>query len=120
MNSQIKQQWLTALRSGEYSQARWNLQSTEGYCCLGVLCDLYSKETATDWDYDVTEDDTPFHYYNFEGESSILPLSVVQWAELDSQSPIVKFSEDGHMDLANINDSGSTFTEIAELIEEQM
>ena len=60
MNTQIKQQWVTALRSGEYTQARWNLQTEQGFCCLGVLCDLYAKETGTEWEVSTTEDDEPF------------------------------------------------------------
>lgn len=36
--------WLTALRSGEYSQAKGRLRKGDeknfGYCCLGVLVDL--------------------------------------------------------------------------------
>lgn len=30
--------WLTALRSGKYSQTIGTLQDERGYCCLGVLC----------------------------------------------------------------------------------
>jgi hypothetical protein len=37
---------LVALRSGEYKQARGVLQNTGGYCCLGVMCDVYEKETG--------------------------------------------------------------------------
>ena len=35
------QRWIQALRSGEYQQTRGQLNHpTEGYCCLGVLCEL--------------------------------------------------------------------------------
>ncbi len=43
--------WVKALRSGEYSQASQalvkNIIDGEGYCCLGVLCDVlpeYSRD----------------------------------------------------------------------------
>ena len=41
--SSVKQQWIAALRSGEYKQGRWALRTDSGYCCFGVLCDLYAK-----------------------------------------------------------------------------
>lgn len=38
INEEEFKNWLTALRSGEFSQARDRLQGAEGYCCLGVGC----------------------------------------------------------------------------------
>lgn len=32
--------WVAALRSGKYSQARQRMRGDQGYCCLGVLCDI--------------------------------------------------------------------------------
>ena len=118
MNTQIKQQWVTALRSGEYTQARWNLQTEQGFCCLGVLCDLYAKETGTEWEVSTTEDDEPFTYYYFDDHSNHLPEYVMKWADLESTSPSVKFAEGQLKELAILNDQGSTFEEIAQLIEE--
>jgi hypothetical protein len=37
---------LVALRSGEYPQSSETLQSDLGYCCLGVMCEVYEKETG--------------------------------------------------------------------------
>ncbi len=122
MNSQIKQQWITALRSGEYTQGRWNLQSMEGFCCLGVLCDVYAKETNTEWKVKTADVDKTFTYYYFDDQSTHLPESVVKWAGLDHASPIIKFANaNGNIKpLAVLNDEGSTFEEIAQLIEEQL
>lgn len=40
MNKEIKREWLTALRSGEYKQTRGLLHRYQGgFCCLGVLLD---------------------------------------------------------------------------------
>ena len=46
MNELIAQQWVAALRSGDYKQGKSVLhnQDTNTYCCLGVLCDLYVQE----------------------------------------------------------------------------
>ena len=35
---EFKEKWLSALRSGEYTQAREALWVGNGYCCLGVAC----------------------------------------------------------------------------------
>lgn len=47
MNKSLIEEWLTALRSGNYPQTRDRLRSHEGgeisYCCLGVLCDIYPE-----------------------------------------------------------------------------
>lgn len=32
--------WVKALRSGLYKQGREQLQSSDGFCCLGVACDV--------------------------------------------------------------------------------
>lgn len=37
---ELKDKWLTALRSGEYSQTTGTLRDENGMCCLGVLCDI--------------------------------------------------------------------------------
>lgn len=46
MNAEIKQKWVEALRSGKYQQGRNRLKSGESYCCLGVLCDVLTKDGA--------------------------------------------------------------------------
>lgn len=39
MDAKLKADWVKALRSGEYKQARGTLQDETGaLCCLGVLC----------------------------------------------------------------------------------
>jgi hypothetical protein len=45
--------WVKALESGEYSQTRDSLQDNSGFCCLGVLCDVASKQFGYgQWDRD--------------------------------------------------------------------
>lgn len=43
MDPELKTQWITALRSGDYKQGRFALKNVDPgkddvYCCLGVLC----------------------------------------------------------------------------------
>jgi len=40
VNADVKEKWLDALRRGEYSQTRKTLRDENGFCCLGVLCDI--------------------------------------------------------------------------------
>lgn len=49
MDAAIKQKWVTALRSGDYLQARGALRKgKDGYCCLGVLCRVAKISIASD------------------------------------------------------------------------
>jgi hypothetical protein len=47
MNKELKNKWISALRSEAYSQAKYRLRSTShgdvSYCCLGVLCCVSGK-----------------------------------------------------------------------------
>lgn len=112
MNQEVKERWLKALRSGEYPKVRGYLKTLEGYCCLGVLCDLYSKETGIQWDnYDGS--------YSFMGADGVPPPKVKNWADTNPTFPSVKFK--GILfNLQTLNDyERLTFNEIADLIEEQ-
>jgi hypothetical protein len=44
MNPEVKARWVAALRSGEYLQGTSTLRIGDQFCCLGVLCDIYSAE----------------------------------------------------------------------------
>lgn len=83
MDKRIKALWIGALRGGEYAQGVGRLRSkeTDKFCCLGVLCDLASKEGVGDWrSY---EDDVLAVNFLTEGEgveSAFLPRAVRAWA----------------------------------------
>ena len=38
INQRQLKKWIAALDSGKYKQSRHHLQTTFGYCCLGVAC----------------------------------------------------------------------------------
>lgn len=40
MKKSLKDRWIKALLSGEYKQGKGRLKKGEGYCCLGVLCEV--------------------------------------------------------------------------------
>jgi hypothetical protein len=127
MNPQVKENWVNALLSGEYKQGTGNLKSGTGFCCLGVLCDLYAKEHNEDWETATTfvsldeENPKPHDYWYFDGESEFLPTKVMKWAGLDRFDPDIELHDPVcTFTLAELNDNGSTFGEIAKLIDEQL
>lgn len=105
MNARIKKLTLEALRGGEYTQATGALRNPDGFCCLGVICDLHRKETDNSWDN-----------LDYCGEYEILPQRVADWAGFSSRNPLV-VSKGGHRALSDLNDAGYTFEQIADLIE---
>ena len=130
MNPQVKEKWIDALRSGKYEQGSEKLRGVNGYCCLGVLCDLYSQEQNTEWQfrgYDENTNQTTDYWY-FEEQSEFLPESVKEWAGLPACNPNVKVDVTGDDDeedwfyfdeIASLNDSGYSFIQLSEIIQEQ-
>ena len=110
------EKWVAALRSGEYKQGRKTLQSKEGFCCLGVACDLAVKaglpiivgtrNINTDFGTGIKE------VITYDGKPDYLPPIVQKWLGLSTASGGYK---DGN--LAIQNDFGSSFAEIADIIE---
>lgn len=111
MNKRVKQLWIEALRSGEYSQTKSVLRDTYGFCCLGVLCDLHRIETEGDW---ATSEDGGYYYGH---QAEVMPIEVMEWAGLQSANPDV---DDDDTSLAGLNDDGLPFSQIADLIEQQL
>jgi hypothetical protein len=78
----VKKKWVEALRSGEYAQTRGALFRAEpagghpaGYCCLGVLTDLYCKaKKFNKAQRDEILQDRP---------GALLPTEVASWAGFD-------------------------------------
>jgi hypothetical protein len=126
MNPKVKTKWLEALRGGEYKQARHRLRSPyDGFCCLGVLCDIYTKEVGGSWEYSECEDGCG-HTLEVGDESATtdLPYCVVEWAGLEDSSPQVRVavgcSYFEPATLAELNDEGRSFKEIADVIDHQL
>jgi len=114
MNSQIKERWVRALRSGEYEQTTRCLHNDKGFCCLGVLCDLYAKEHNVSWNRNsITQKYDLFH------SDQVLPPEVMEWARVE-RDPTVKHASRGATTLAMLNDHSLDFNQIAQIIEEQL
>ena len=121
MNYKVKEKWISALRSGKYKQGIRHLRNEDKYCCLGVLCDLYSQEHNIEWDFDDF-----ISTWSFYGSCDVLPYSVQNWSGLNTSNPMVKVSVDDenkyfhHEPLSDLNDTGFTFEQISNIIERQL
>jgi hypothetical protein len=131
MDARIKKLWVDALRSGEYEQGTSCLRSEDGrMCCLGVLCDLYTK----DGNWGAWEE--PSHLalgrLSVHGETAILPIQVSKWAGLNIgleenwASPTLQslgaisnmsITKETYHSCSSANDLGFTFAQIADAIE---
>lgn len=117
MNINAKNLWCKALRSGEFRQGFKSLycKETNSYCIMGVLAEIAMINGVCDY-----EERT--NHYNkatfglYDGQSTVLPLSVVKWAELENRSGAINGE---FMTLQGYNDLGQyDFEQLADIIEE--
>ncbi len=101
--------WVAALRGGEHRQAQKSLRTVDGLCCLGVACHVFD----------------PRRWRLFEGGWSYmgaigeLPYAVVEAYQL--RSPDGRYGPCPEADsLAAANDQGTSFAELADLIETEL
>ena len=106
MKKSIANKWIKALRSGKYKQTTSVLRNLDGFCCLGVLCDISERGkwkrakggkvfVFNDW-YDKT-----------------MPNEVIEWAGMNNGFGLLPDTS-----LTDLNDhEGKSFDEIADVIE---
>jgi hypothetical protein len=135
MHPERKELWTTALRSGDYEQGQEALRvsgreedgSADAYCCLGVACEVYRKETGEGgWH----RDDSGFwmfrsgeldDYGYYDQSWSSLPRKVAEWYGVRRDELTVDFDNDSRNQLTNLNDNeAQSFEQIADLIDEQL
>ena len=105
----LREGWIAALRGGQYRQTKDRLRDEDGYCCLGVACDVsdlgvwklnfYAKHTYA------TPTDPP--------AAATLPESVREALGITTNDADRQFL----ISLMKRNDRGDTFEEIANYIE---
>jgi hypothetical protein len=99
----IKKRWVEALRSGNYKQTTGALRKDDGFCCLGVLCDIVDPKG---WSFDFRA----HRGLNFIPDITVLKLVGIEAREADE----IRI-------LTNMNDTGgNTFSDIADWIEENL
>ena len=105
MNKPIIKRWIKALRSGEYKKTKGYLHDDEGFCCLGVLCDI---ELDSYWHKGASTYQTVYHIEDLYYE---LPDSLSERAGLTATQEQI---------LMGMNDGDSTFEEIADWLEKKI
>jgi hypothetical protein len=109
MKKELKERWITALRSGDYGQSQGCLQDKYGWCCLGVLCNIVDGTKWIEPAENVME-----HEYDFGNEVVLEDMPPREWLE-NHGLPHGLAKE-----LAGLNDDGVQFVEIAEYIKENV
>lgn len=112
MKKELKERWITALRSGDYVQTHDCLQDQHGWCCLGVLCNIVD---GTQWvEPDESYEGSVQEYdYDF-GSVVVSDMPPSGWLEN------LGLPYDVARNLADQNDNGVQFVEIAKYIEENV
>lgn len=101
--AEVFKQWIKALRKGTYKQTRGKLRSGDGFCCLGVLCDLAAKDGGRQWG------DSNAYAYEYGTKVHSLGNDTLQFLGL---------TRNNQQNLTDLNDLGcKSFPEIADLIE---
>lgn len=109
------QKWIDALRSGKYKQGMYSLQGPNGYCCLGVACELFAPTYRRD-------------YLGYlEGGMPNLPSGAPEWLAAINHDFMRRGDPSGLTALVNLNDNdimvdgthftNFTFDEIADLLQ---
>lgn len=108
----VKTKWLEALRSGKYKQTIGKLRKPNGFCCLGVLYDVTSKNK---WDNDKDQ------YCTISGSDSNLNSADVSKNLIKVLDQPLKNDVDSIQGyLAENNDRGWGFKKIANWIEKNL
>lgn len=118
MRQDIAELWAQAVESGNYRQTSGRLHTDEGYCCLGVLCEL---AVASGLGIRVERIAEGFHAgsYAYANNNVVLPYEVQEWAGM--KDPQGTYDYDSTLGfcvqaLSSDNDRGVTFPEIAATI----
>lgn len=113
MKESVMQAWVTDLRTPGIVQGRGRLFDGVGYCCLGRLCVVLERT------FELSQ---PHRGHVLDGEGAILPQSVMDQAEMKTPSGATIFWVNSaepiqvHAELSELNDSGLTFPQIADMI----
>jgi hypothetical protein len=122
MDKAIKTEWIARLRSGDYKQGVSALHTIDVggdlFCCLGVLCQMAEEQGVV-----TSSIPNGFikHYMctsaTDSGDQSpvTLPMAVQEWSGVNSASGSLRPEVEDS--LSSLNDHGSTFDEIADMID---
>lgn len=137
MNQTHLRTWIEALRSGEYKQGRNYLTKTHRleneekeklHCCLGVATCLAIEAGVPIRVYEKYMADAEWWITTYDDVTDLLPSNVSEWLEIYSEDPyfknpalidsgVINVGDYREFGLAELNDSGFTFAQIADVLE---
>jgi len=120
-NENAIRKWIEALRSGDFKQGRLSLRNdTKGeefsrYCCLGVACAIapvkFGRFSSLPTTLSYVPNVVRFTFVdNKEAQTAFLPEKLREWLGI---------SEDAMRTLIRMNDGGSSFEDIAYVLEKE-
>lgn len=110
MKRALARRWAAALESGEYQQTSGRLRDKDGWCCLGVLCNLHAQEHPEI----AAQQEEPTEYC---GKDEFPPELVWKdWAGMRGEDGEYVDDLDDLRYLSGLNDDGVSFKEIAKVI----
>jgi len=120
MKKKIATKWIEALRSGKYKKTTGCLKRVENheqekFCALGVLCDIYQKESEEPLAENKRTPTAKKTKVSIDGEFNRLPIKVRNWAGLGDSVARVQAMY-STIELLN-DDQKLSFKEIADIIE---
>lgn len=130
LRPEFKERWLKALLSGEYEQTQKTLRGRsssggDGFCCLGVACDVFKKEIGGDWAGSVFE--VGRNQWDTMPDEELMQLAFDSTEGEDWDDDAYNLAQDAFDRLAGCNDGstdesrrGMTFEEIATVIKEKL
>ena len=107
--------WVDELEN--FKQAKGHLRDGDRFCCLGVACELYRRETGKG-EWGIVGGLRYFSLDVNEHTNTYLPDVVMGWLGLTKNSGYFN-GTGGIGSLAQMNDGGSSFEEIAAKIREE-
>jgi len=124
---EAKAEWIAALRSGDYEKTVGSLRIGDGFCCLGVASDLFIKKNKA-YEWEPTEDREIIDkgrgariLCNGRPSTSGTPAYLLSFVQVWLCGCLHKGKTDREEEwqscLAQLNDSGVNFNQIADVIE---
>lgn len=106
IDKEFGKKWISALRSGKYPQGTHRLNRQGKYCCLGVACEVAGIKP---------ELSTTEGTFSYNCSTASAPESLLKYG-IDSCGTLQNVDKT----LMELNDKGSTFEELADLIEAEV
>ena len=114
MDRKVKETWIKALKSGEFKQGKGYLESDGKYCALGILSLLSLVEGQCT--YNLVDG-----LGRFDNKRFTLSYNTLNWAGMDLEDFKIDVIYEGESTtIADLNDRGLNFKELARIIDRNL